>query len=81
MENLCLRMNSDTMEIYESLPNTRKGDGSGPLLGIFRTNIRDVGVEDVDLQRVARARALDVDRAVHLVERGEVERGERRGGG
>ena len=49
---LCMRMSPETLELYESLPNVYTSDGSGPLTGIYRSNTRDVGVEDPEGERI-----------------------------
>lgn len=45
-------MSPETLETYESLPNAYQKDGSGPLTGIFRSNARDVGVDDPALHKL-----------------------------
>ncbi|VDB85282.1 unnamed protein product [Peniophora sp. CBMAI 1063] len=52
LEMICMRMSPDILEIYESLPNVFKTDGSGPLTGIYRSNSRDLGIEDPEGERV-----------------------------
>ena len=46
MEEMCKRMDSKTLKAYKSLHNSHTTDGSGPLLGIRRTNGFDVEVID-----------------------------------